>query len=105
MGAVEDTDALGRVEDLRDLPAAVQFLSCKPLLLGPLTGLDLTDIGWVITGGEPGPRARPADPSWVRQLRDMAIAADVPYFFKQWEIRWAGGWWGWDGCPGVVVVE
>lgn len=81
--SVEDTDALGRVDDLRDVPAAVRFLSCEPLL-GPLAELDLADIGWIIAGGESGPRARPVDPSWVRQLRDMAIAADVPYFFKQW---------------------
>lgn len=44
------------------------------------------DIGidWVITGGESGPHARPADPAWYRQLRDQAAAAGVPFHFKQW---------------------
>jgi len=80
---VENAGALGRVNDLRLVPAAVRFLSCEPLL-GPLPDLDLTDIGWVIAGGESGPHARPVNPSWLRQLRDLSLAADVPYFFKQW---------------------
>jgi len=24
------------------------------------------------------------NPSWVRNLRDLCLAADVPFFFKQW---------------------
>ncbi len=80
---VEDAAALGRVDDLREVPAAIRFLSCEPLL-GPLTGLDLADVGWVIAGGESGPHARPVDPNWVRQLRDLSVTAEVPYFFKQW---------------------
>ena len=80
---IEDAAALGRVDDLRHVPATVRFLSCEPLL-GPLTGLDLADIGWVIAGGESGPHARPVNPSWVRQLRDLSVTAEVPYFFKQW---------------------
>ena len=24
------------------------------------------------------------EPAWVRDLRDQAVAADVPFFFKQW---------------------
>jgi protein gp37 len=107
---VENADALSRVDDLRVVPAAVRFLSCEPLL-GPLTGLDLTDIGWVIAGGESGPQARPVDPSWVRQLRDMAIDADVPYFFKQWGGRTpkAGGreldGRTWDDMPGRFPIS
>ena len=80
---IEDAAALGRVDDLRHVPATVRFLSCEPLL-GPLTGLDLAGIGWVIAGGESGPHARPVKPSWVRQLRDLSVTAEVPYFFKQW---------------------
>lgn len=41
-------------------------------------------IDWVITGGESGPNARPADPDWFRSLRDQCISADVPFLFKQW---------------------
>jgi len=79
---------LDRVEDLRQVPAAVRFLSCEPLL-GPLEGLDLAGIGWVIAGGESGPAARPPDPAWIRQVRDACTAQGVPFFFKQWGGRTA----------------
>jgi len=72
-----------RVDDLRTVPAAVRFLSCEPLL-GPVDGLDLTGIGWVIAGGESGPAARAMDPAWVTDLRDACLTAGVPFFFKQW---------------------
>jgi protein gp37 len=81
--SVEDSRVLCRVDDLREVPAAVRFLSCEPLL-GPLAELDLSGIGWVIAGGESGPRYRPMDPEWARQLRDRCVAMGVPYFFKQW---------------------
>jgi protein gp37 len=81
--SVEDAKALSRVDDLRAVPAAVRFLSCEPLL-GPLNGLDLTGIGWVIVGGESGPRTRSMDARWARDVRDLCVDASVPYFFKQW---------------------
>ncbi len=52
--SVENAAVVSRVDDLREVPAAVRFLSCEPLL-GPLTRLDLTQIGWVIVGGSPVP--------------------------------------------------
>jgi protein gp37 len=81
--SVESAKELHRVGDLRKVEAAVRFLSLEPLL-SPLPDLDLTGIGWVIVGGESGPRARPIDPAWVRDLRDLAAALSVPFFFKQW---------------------
>jgi len=84
MGVSVESDAeLARVADLRDVPASVRFLSLEPLL-GPLASLDLRGMDWVIVGGESGPRARPMEPSWVVSLRDRALAAQVPFFFKQW---------------------
>ena len=65
------------------MPAAVRFLSCEPLL-GPLDGLDLAGIDWVIAGGESGPDYRPLDPAWVTGIRDRCTDAGVPFFFKQW---------------------
>jgi protein gp37 len=53
-------------------------------------------IGWVIAGGESGPRARAVHPDWLRSLRDQAVAADVPFFFKQF------GEWG--PAPFIVRV-
>jgi len=72
--SVEDANALFRVDDLRTVPAAVRFLSCEPLL-GPLDGLDLTGIGWVIAGGESGPAHREVNPCWVADIRDRCTAA------------------------------
>jgi len=88
--SVEDQTHLYRVDDLREVPAAVRFLSCEPLL-GPLTGLDLTGIDWVIAGGESGPGHRPMEEAWVLELRDLCQAHGVPFFFKQWGTPKAGG--------------
>lgn len=81
--SVEDERVLRRVDDLRQVPAAVRFLSCEPLL-GPLDHVDLDEIGWVIAGGESGPNYRPMDLSWARGIRDRCLESDVPFFFKQW---------------------
>lgn len=81
--SIEDNDHLYRVQHLTKVPAAVRFLSCEPLL-GPLPDLDLDGIGWVITGGESGPGARPVQADWVREIRDKCIDAEVPFFHKQW---------------------
>ncbi|MQA11513.1 MAG: DUF5131 family protein [Pseudonocardiaceae bacterium] len=81
--SVENADVLSRVDDLRAVPAAVRFLSCEPLL-GPLDGINLDGIAWVIAGGESGPRYRPMDLTWARGIRDVCQAEGVPFFFKQW---------------------
>jgi len=123
--SVEDQrSADERIPDLLATSAAVRFLSCEPLLaplnlrkivlrrdgqaptklsnrLGdyvqPLAGnfTDSPRIGWVIAGGESGPRARPMHPDWARDLRDQCAEAGVPFFFKQW-----GDW-----LPGEVFTE
>lgn len=82
--SVEDRrHGLPRIELLRAATTANAFISIEPLLedLGPL---DLSGIGWVIVGGESGPRARPMASNWVRSIRDQCLAARVPFFFKQW---------------------
>ena len=81
--SVEGSGTLFRADHLRTVPAAVRFLSCEPLL-GPLDSLDLADIDWVIAGGESGPDHRPLNPAWVTAIRDACVAAEVPFFFKQW---------------------
>lgn len=72
-----------RIDDLREVPAHIRFLSAEPLL-GPLGKADLTGIHWVIAGGESGPQARPIERAWIAELRDQCHAADVAFFFKQW---------------------
>ena len=81
--SVEDGTKLSRVRHLQETNAAIRFLSLEPLI-GPITSLDLDGIHWVIVGGESGPRARPMDPDWVRDLRDQCLARGVAFFFKQW---------------------
>ena len=81
--SIESERWLPRLEALRCTGAKTRFLSLEPLL-GPLPGLDLSGVDWVIAGGESGPGARPADPGWVRGIRDSCVGRDVPFFFKQW---------------------
>jgi protein gp37 len=115
-----------RIPYLLELPAAVKFVSCEPLL-GPvnlrnlwpqddrgeridaLSGWhcmpDWSDwqsgcgkLDWVICGGESGPVARPMHPAWVRGILDQCLEAEVPFFFKQW-----GEWMPVGQMPSVVM--
>lgn len=81
--SVESEKYTFRIDDLRKTGAKVKFLSLEPLL-GPLLGLDLEGIDWVIAGGESGPGARPMKPEWVTSIRDQCVNSNVPFFFKQW---------------------
>ena len=80
---VESAKHVDRMDFLRDVPAAVRFLSLEPLL-GPIPDLNLEGIDWVIVGGESGPGARPMRKEWVLEIRDRCLDAGVPFFFKQW---------------------
>lgn len=105
--SVEDQKAADeRIPLLLQVPAAVRFLSCEPLL-GPLDLMQdqlrrkdgsypfpyladkyrtkwLHNIDWVICGGESGHGARPLHPDWVRSLRDQCKKAGAAFFLKQW---------------------
>jgi protein gp37 len=81
--SIENRRFVRRADYLRQVPAAVRFISAEPLL-GPLEGLDLTDIDWLIAGGESGHRHRPIRIEWVRDLRARCAAEGVAFFFKQW---------------------
>jgi|SRR3954471_7584127 len=72
-----------RIEHLRNTPAHIRFLSIEPLL-EDLGDLDLSDISWVIVGGESGPKARRMDPNWVERIFRQCRQQKVPFFFKQW---------------------
>ncbi len=82
--SIENKRWARRADYLRQVPAAVRFISAEPLL-GPLgDSLDLAGIDWLIAGGESGPRHRPVNVEWLRELRDTCNAAGVAFFFKQW---------------------
>ncbi len=84
MGVTCETDRYyGRIDHLRECPAAIKFLSLEPLL-GPLSNLNLNGIDWAIVGGESGPGARPIREEWVWDIRRQCKAQRTPFFFKQW---------------------
>jgi protein gp37 len=90
--SVETTDYLWRADHLREVPAAVRFLSLEPLL-GPLSSIELSGIHWVIAGGESGPGARPCNVEWIRSIVRQCRDAQVPCFVKQlgtWPYRGSG---------------
>jgi protein gp37 len=81
--SIENRRFVHRADQLREVPAQVRFISAEPLL-GPLEGLGLDGIDWLIAGGESGPGARPVRPGWIRELRDRCNREEVAFFFKQW---------------------
>jgi protein gp37 len=89
--SVEDRKyGLPRIDYLRQVDAKVRFLSIEPLL-EDLGNIDLTDIHWVIVGGESGNNGRPMKAAWIKNVKQRADDAGVTFFFKQW------GTWGEDG--------
>jgi len=88
--SIENSRYTSRADVLREIPAAVRFISAEPLLGslfvtgGNRRSLDIDGIDWLIAGGESGPHARPVDIRWVRELRDECRRANVAFFFKQW---------------------
>lgn len=87
---VENAEYKYRIDLLREIPATIRFLSCEPLL-GSLGSLNLSNIEWVIVGGESGASARPMSEAWVLQIKEQVVSQGSAFFFKQW------GTWGRDG--------
>ena len=61
----------------------VRFLSVEPLL-EDIGEIDLTDIHWVIVGGESGAKARIIQESWVENIKAQCEESNTAFFFKQW---------------------
>lgn len=81
--SVEDRKhGLPRIDVLRQVPAAVRFLSIEPLL-EDLGKINLEGIHWVLIGGESGPGARRFNVEWMRSLIAQCKAAGVACFAKQ----------------------
>ena len=87
---VENSETRHRIDHLRNIDAAIKFISIEPLV-GDVGELNLDGIHWVIVGGESGVKARPMKHKWVENIRDQCKQQDVAFFFKQW------GTWGADG--------
>lgn len=66
-----------------------EFASIPRKHLFDNTDYRMNRLHWVVVGGESGHGARPMHPDWARALRDQCVAANVPFFFKQWgEYTW-----------------
>ena len=84
MGTSVESQAYAyRIDHLRQVPAAVRFISFEPLI-GPIECVDLQGIDWAIVGGESGPGSRPSHPDWFRKLRIMCEKSGTAFFFKQY---------------------
>ena len=74
-----------RIPLLREVPAAIRFVSVEPML-GPIDvrpELMKGGIDWVICGGESGREARAMELEWVRDVRDACKEFGVAFFMKQ----------------------
>jgi protein gp37 len=88
--SVENASKKNRIDVLRSIDAKIRFLSIEPLL-EDLGKINLTNIHWVIVGGESGQKARPMKPEWAVNIQKQCDKQEVSFFFKQW------GTWGADG--------
>ncbi len=87
--SIENAEVIHRADDLRNVPAAIRFISFEPLI-GPVGSIDLTRIHWAIVGGESGSLARPVREEWIDEIYEQCDRQKTAFFFKQW------GAWGKD---------
>jgi len=111
--SVEDSRVVGRIDQLRQCQAHVRFISAEPLI-GALGPIDLTDIHWIIVGGESGNHMKPGNPRWMQQewardIKNQCVDQAVAYFYKQdsgyktelrtWLVEEDGSHWKWEQYP------
>ena len=81
--SVEDAAHVSRIGHLQDVNSPARFISFEPLL-GPVGDVNLSGIAWAIVGGESGPKARPMQAEWAREIRQSCDRHGTAFFFKQW---------------------
>ena len=103
--SVENQDYVWRIDELRHIQAAGNFISCEPLLgpvnltpyLGICVGCQSCDfrgghrigrsvVDWVIAGGESTRKksdSRPCNVDWLRSIVSQCQLANIPPFVKQ----------------------
>lgn len=81
---IESSEFIHRADFLRPIPALVKFISYEPAL-GNLADLDLSELNWVIFGGESGPGFRSPQGwlDWARTMQSKCARSNVAFFFKQ----------------------
>lgn len=100
--SVESAEYLYRISHLREIPAAVRFISYEPALelVDFQAQLALGGIHWLISGGESGPVARPAMPWWFASVHEQCRKHGVAHFHKQ-----HGGTRKIDGAYGGCAIN
>jgi protein gp37 len=81
--SIENSDYIYRLDHLREVSAAVKFISFEPLL-GPVGDAGLTGVDWVVVGGESGPKSREIKEEWVLDIKAQCEKDAALFFFKQW---------------------
>lgn len=90
--SVEDAEFYQRITKLRQIPCVLRFVSYEPALgplavamggLGGHNALATEGIGWVIYGGESGPKYRPHNIQWARDVYRRCQRYGIPFFYKQ----------------------
>lgn len=87
--SVEGQGVVHRIGELREVPAAIRFISFEPLI-DSVGDINLTGIDWAIVGGESGKDARPIKEIWIDDIHRSCRFYETAFFFKQW------GTWGKD---------
>jgi protein gp37 len=85
-----------RLPILMEIPAAIRLVSLEPMLskinlslcidcqvVEPWNCHEHNKLDWVIMGAESGPRRRPMDVQWAKNIAQQCVYADVPLFYKQ----------------------
>lgn len=81
---VEDQEAAEeRIPILLDTPASVRWLSVEPILERVDLRPWLTELDWIVVGGESGTGARACDVDWIRDIVDQCQDIGTPVFVKQ----------------------
>ncbi|MBK5275626.1 MAG: phage Gp37/Gp68 family protein [Desulfuromonadales bacterium] len=80
---IEHNKFIQRAEILKQSRAYHKFITFEPLL-SDIDVFETNGIDWIIAGGESGHNSRLMEESWIRNIRDICILNNVPFFFKQW---------------------
>ena len=82
--SVENQDYCWRIEHLQATSAKHKFVVFEPLV-GPIENVKLNQIEWVIVGGESAKHSREMKIDWVRAIKDICVASNIPFYFARWD--------------------
>lgn len=80
---VENNKTSYRINILRNIKCKTRFISFEPLI-GDVGNINLSDMHWVISGGESGARCRDCNYQWLQNIDSLCKSQSIPHFFKQY---------------------